>query len=215
MIDAGGFSARKAAHGRTGRPPKQPDAVRGTSSGNPKGGPILADHCVASQSPLGSPCISMAPSTLLVLGQSLSRAGGDRLRHDTSISSGQTLDRKPTLTVGQMLGTNAGFPGQRFSCRLQRGNKGSIHSFLGAEDGRLPLLQLAAPVTGRALIPRAGENPDFGRIGPGSCDNVPGGDPRSDLRVSDTCLVAAALAAPRARGGWRHVTLATSEPSGS
>ncbi len=53
-----------------GNPCQRRDAVRGASSGNPKGGPLLAQRGVARQ----SLCYGMAPSSRLALSQ-------NRLRH--------------------------------------------------------------------------------------------------------------------------------------
>ena len=80
-------------------------------------------------------------------------------------------NRKPTLTIGQILSMNLGFLGLQFSFGLQQGNMGPIYSFLGAEESQLPLLQLAGPITGLIIQPIVGALSDrtlsrFGRRTP-------------------------------------------------
>ena len=65
-------------------------------------------------------------------------------------------ERKPQLTIGQILSMNLGFLGLQFSFGLQQGNMGPIYSFLGAEESQLPLLQLAGPITGLVIQPIVG-----------------------------------------------------------
>jgi maltose/moltooligosaccharide transporter len=80
-------------------------------------------------------------------------------------------DRKPHLTIGQILSMNLGFLGLQFSFGLQQGNMGPIYSFLGAQESELPLLQLAGPITGLLIQPIIGALSDrtlsrFGRRTP-------------------------------------------------
>ena len=65
-------------------------------------------------------------------------------------------ERKPHLTIRQILSMNLGFLGLQFSFGLQQGNMGPIYSYLGAEESQLPLLQLAGPITGLVLQPIVG-----------------------------------------------------------
>lgn len=65
-------------------------------------------------------------------------------------------ERKPQLSIGQILSMNLGFLGLQFSFGLQQGNMGPIYSFLGAEESQLPLLQLAGPITGLVIQPIVG-----------------------------------------------------------
>ena len=67
-----------------------------------------------------------------------------------------TANRKPTLTMAQILSMNLGFFGLQFSFGLQQGNMAPIYSFLGAEESQLPLLQLAGPLTGLIVQPIVG-----------------------------------------------------------
>jgi maltose/moltooligosaccharide transporter len=65
-------------------------------------------------------------------------------------------DRKPVLSLAQILSMNLGFLGLQFSFGLQQGNMAPIYSFLGAEESQLPLLQLAGPLTGLIVQPIVG-----------------------------------------------------------
>ena len=67
-----------------------------------------------------------------------------------------TADRKPTLSLSQILSMNLGFLGLQFSFGLQQGNMAPIYSFLGAQESQLPLLQLAGPLTGLIVQPIVG-----------------------------------------------------------
>jgi len=57
-------------------------------------------------------------------------------------------EMKPRLSVPRILEMNLGFLGLQFSFGLQQGNMAPIYSYLGASEARLPLLQLAGPMTG-------------------------------------------------------------------
>ncbi|MBU6269130.1 MAG: MFS transporter [Sphingomonadales bacterium] len=66
---------------------------------------------------------------------------------------------------------NLGFLGLQFSFGLQQGNMVPIYSWLGADEAKLPLLQLAGPVTGLLIQPLIGALSDrthsrFGRRTP-------------------------------------------------
>lgn len=69
-------------------------------------------------------------------------------------------EKKPRLSLSQILSMNLGFLGLQFSFGLQQGNMGPIYSFLGAEESQLPLLQLAGPITGLVLQPIIGAMSD-------------------------------------------------------
>lgn len=82
-----------------------------------------------------------------------------------------TAIRKPTLAIRQILNMNLGFLGLQFSFGLQQGNMAPIYSFLGADEGQLPMLQLAGPITGLVIQPIIGVLSDrtlsrFGRRTP-------------------------------------------------
>ena len=79
---------------------------------------------------------------------------------------------KKTLSFWQILTMNFGFFGVQFSFGLQQSNMSAIYKYLGAEEGELPLLWLAGPVTGLVVQPIVGAisdgtwSPRFGRRKP-------------------------------------------------
>ncbi|HWU04154.1 MAG TPA: MFS transporter [Novosphingobium sp.] len=64
--------------------------------------------------------------------------------------------RKPHLSLARIVEMNLGFLGLQFSFGLQQGNMVPIYSWLGADEARLPILQLAGPVTGLIIQPLIG-----------------------------------------------------------
>ena len=67
---------------------------------------------------------------------------------------------KPTLTLSQIIQMNIGFLGLQFSFGLQQSNMSPIYSYLGADEGTLPLLWLAGPMTGLLVQPIIGAMSD-------------------------------------------------------
>jgi len=63
---------------------------------------------------------------------------------------------KPLLSLWQILNMNLGFFGIQFSFGLQQSNMSPIYRFLGADEGSLPLLWLAGPITGLLVQPVIG-----------------------------------------------------------
>ncbi|MFT5892852.1 MAG: maltose/moltooligosaccharide transporter, partial [Dokdonia sp.] len=64
--------------------------------------------------------------------------------------------KKPKLSFWQIWNMNVGFFGIQFSFGLQQTAVNPIFSFLGADHGELPLLNLAGPVTGLLIQPIIG-----------------------------------------------------------
>ncbi len=64
--------------------------------------------------------------------------------------------KKPTLSYWQIWNMTFGFLGIQFGWGLQMGNMSAIYQFLGAEAHEIPLLWLAAPVTGLVVQPIVG-----------------------------------------------------------
>ncbi len=63
---------------------------------------------------------------------------------------------KPKLSLGQIINMSVGFFGIQFGWDLQRANMGSIYENLGANPDEVPLLFLAAPLTGLIVQPIIG-----------------------------------------------------------
>ena len=63
---------------------------------------------------------------------------------------------KPRLRLGQIINMSVGFFGIQFGWDLQRANMGSIYENLGANPDEVPLLFLAAPLTGLIIQPIIG-----------------------------------------------------------
>lgn len=79
---------------------------------------------------------------------------------------------KPKLTFSQIIHMNVGFFGIQYSFALQQNAVNPIYKFLGAENGDLPLLQIAGPITGLLIQPVIGAmsdktwHPKYGRRKP-------------------------------------------------
>jgi maltose/moltooligosaccharide transporter len=67
---------------------------------------------------------------------------------------------KPHLSLARILQMNLGFLGLQFSFGLQQSNMGPIYSYLGADEGAMPLLWLAGPMTGLIVQPLIGAMSD-------------------------------------------------------
>ncbi len=63
---------------------------------------------------------------------------------------------KPRLTISQIINMSVGFFGIQFGWDLQRANMGPIYDVLGAKPDEIPLLFLAAPLTGLIVQPIIG-----------------------------------------------------------
>lgn len=63
---------------------------------------------------------------------------------------------KPKLSLSQIINMSVGFFGIQFGWDLQRANMGRIYENLGAEPDQVPLLFLAAPLTGLLVQPIVG-----------------------------------------------------------
>lgn len=75
--------------------------------------------------------------------------------------------QKPRLSFWQIWNMSFGFLGIQFGWGLQMANMSSIYQMLGAEESSLPLLWLAAPVTGLLIQPIIGHMSDrtWNRLG--------------------------------------------------
>jgi maltose/moltooligosaccharide transporter len=74
---------------------------------------------------------------------------------------------KPRLNFAQMWNMNLGFFGIQFGWGLQMANMSAIYEYLGAKPDQIPLLWLAAPLTGLIVQPIIGNLSDhtWGRLG--------------------------------------------------
>lgn len=79
---------------------------------------------------------------------------------DTSVS-------KPRLSFWQMWNMSFGFFGIQFGWGLQMGNMSAIYEYLGSTPAQIPILWLAAPLTGLIIQPIVGNLSDntWGRFG--------------------------------------------------
>ncbi len=82
------------------------------------------------------------------------------------------MKHKPNFTFWQIWNMTFGFLGIQFGWGLQMGNMSAIYEFLGAAPHEIPLLWLAAPMTGLIVQPIVGYlsdrtwHPTFGRRRP-------------------------------------------------
>ena len=74
---------------------------------------------------------------------------------------------KPQLSFWQIWNMSFGFLGIQFGWGLQMANMSPIYKYLGASDSQIPLLWLAAPLTGFLVQPIIGAMSDrtWGRLG--------------------------------------------------
>ncbi len=63
---------------------------------------------------------------------------------------------KPKLSIGQIINMSVGFFGIQFGWDLQRANMGPIYEYLHADADKIPILFLAAPLTGLLVQPIIG-----------------------------------------------------------
>ena len=68
--------------------------------------------------------------------------------------------RKPNLSFWQIWNMSFGFLGIQFGWGLQMANMSPIYKYLGAEDSQIPMLWLAAPLTGLIVQPIIGAMSD-------------------------------------------------------
>ena len=68
--------------------------------------------------------------------------------------------KRPLLSFWQIVNMNVGFFGIQFSFGLQQSNMSPIYKYLGANEGSLPLLWLAGPITGLLVQPLIGAMSD-------------------------------------------------------
>ena len=64
--------------------------------------------------------------------------------------------RKTSMSFWQIINMNVGFFGIQYSFSLQQNAVNPIYKFLGAENGDLPILQIAGPITGLLIQPIIG-----------------------------------------------------------
>jgi maltose/moltooligosaccharide transporter len=78
-----------------------------------------------------------------------------------------TLSNKPKLSLWQIWNMSFGFLGIQFGWGLQMANMSAIYQFLGADESQIPLLWLAAPLTGLIVQPIVGYYSDrtWGKLG--------------------------------------------------
>src|SRR5947209_11610926 len=74
---------------------------------------------------------------------------------------------KPRLNTWQIVNMSLGFFGIQFGWNLQLSNMSAIYEYLGAKADQLPMLWLAAPLTGLLVQPIIGHMSDrtWGRLG--------------------------------------------------
>jgi maltose/moltooligosaccharide transporter len=75
--------------------------------------------------------------------------------------------QKPRLSFWQIWNMSFGFLGIQFGWGLQMANMSAIYQYLGAKEGDLAVLWLAAPLTGLLVQPIIGHASDrtWGRLG--------------------------------------------------
>jgi len=61
--------------------------------------------------------------------------------------------QKPQFSFWQIWNMSFGFLGIQFGWGLQMANMSPIYKYLGAQDSQIPLLWLAAPLTGLIVQP--------------------------------------------------------------
>jgi maltose/moltooligosaccharide transporter len=87
-------------------------------------------------------------------------------------SANAKMDKKPMLSVTQIVNMSVGFLGIQFAFGLQNANMSRIFQTLGAELDDIPILWIAAPLTGLLIQPIIGHlsdktwSPRFGRRRP-------------------------------------------------
>jgi maltose/moltooligosaccharide transporter len=83
------------------------------------------------------------------------------------VSASATQIEKPRLSFWQIWNMSFGFLGIQFGWTLQMNNMSAIYEYLGARPSQLPILWLAAPLTGLIVQPIIGYWSDntWGRLG--------------------------------------------------
>lgn len=90
----------------------------------------------------------------------------------SSAKTRASMKDKPRLSFWQIWNMSFGFLGIQFGWGLQMANMSAIYQFLGAEESEIPILWLAAPLTGLIVQPIIGYlsdrtwHPRFGRRRP-------------------------------------------------
>ncbi len=76
--------------------------------------------------------------------------------------------QKPRMSFWQMWNMSFGFLGIQFGWGLQMANMSAIYEYLGARADQIPILWLAAPLTGLIVQPIIGHVSDrtWGPLGP-------------------------------------------------
>lgn len=74
----------------------------------------------------------------------------------TAINRNSSMSEKPRLSFWQIWNMSFGFLGIQFGWGLQMANMSSIYQFLGADEKDIPILWLAAPLTGLIVQPIIG-----------------------------------------------------------
>ena len=70
------------------------------------------------------------------------------------------MQKKPKLSILQIINMSIGFMGIQFGWGLQMANMSSIYEYLGANADKIPILWLAAPLTGLLVQPLIGHMSD-------------------------------------------------------
>ncbi len=68
---------------------------------------------------------------------------------------------KPRLSIWQIMNMSIGFMGIQFGWGLQMANMSAIYEYLGAQPDKIPILWLAAPLTGLLVQPFIGHMSDY------------------------------------------------------
>jgi maltose/moltooligosaccharide transporter len=79
-----------------------------------------------------------------------------------------SLSKKPRLSIGQIINMSVGFLGIQFAFGLQNANVSRIFQTLGAKIDEIPILWIAAPLTGLLIQPIIGHMSDktwLGKLG--------------------------------------------------
>ncbi len=89
------------------------------------------------------------------------------VHHTVSATTTVTHFRKPERSFWQIWNMSFGFLGIQFGWGLQMANMSAIYEYLGARADQIPILWLAAPLTGMIIQPIIGQASDrtWGRLG--------------------------------------------------
>ena len=85
----------------------------------------------------------------------------DILPESQSVEATAAAPAKPTFNLFQLWNMNVGFLGIQFGWGLQMANMSSIFEHLGASAHAIPILWLAAPLTGLIVQPIIGNLSDY------------------------------------------------------